>query len=585
LSHTPAHGGSLRTLLATPEKAEELKGTAADLPALALSLRQLCDVELLLNGGFSPLPGFMDEETYESVVERSRLADGLVWPIPVVLDVSASTAERMRNFGSVALHDPEGFALALLHVESVWKPDKRREAELVYGTTSPLHPGVRALYETGDYYVGGTLQGIQHPTHHDYEDLRHEPEELRHLFGKMGWRRIVAFHTVKPIHRLQREITLRAAKAAQAHILLHPAVGITKPGDFSYHSRARCYRAVGKYYPHGLVMLSLLPLAMRMAGPREALWHAIIRQNFGCSHFVVGYEHASPRPSNGQGSAETFYAPYAAQELLASFQDELRIQMVPIKEICYAPRVQRFVVRERLGRIGDEHCIGLSTQQLAEHFAHGKEIPGWFSFPEVIEELRKLYPPRNQRGITLFFTGLSGSGKSTLAKILYGRLIEQGGRPVTLLDGDIVRRNLSSELGFSKEHRDLNIRRIGFVASEITKNRGIAICAPIAPYVATRRAVREMVEQDGAFIEIFVSTPLEVCEERDRKGLYAKARKGIIKEFTGVSDPYEEPEAPEVRIDTANLTPLEAAEEIFLYLLREGYLDTNPDDELSAGLG
>jgi len=577
LSETPPDKAfPLRPLLVDEARAAELKQESLDLPSVALTQRQLCDLELLMCGGFSPLPGFMDRGSYESVVERVRLPDGTVWPIPVTLDVDERLAESLPPGSRLALRDSEGFMLAVLTVGDVWRPDKKLEAEAVYGTRAPDHPGVAYLEShTGAVYVGGDLEGIQLPTHYDYEALRHTPEDLRHVFAKLGWRRVAGFHTGRPMHRLEREITLRAAKQAEAHILLHPVVGIGKPRDLSHFARVKCYQGLAKHYPHGLTTLSLLPLASRLAGPREALWHAIIRRNYGCTHFIVGPDHGSPPEDAATGRRH--YPQYAAQELAGDHEDEIGIRIVPFRRLRYVPARGRYTEVEE----SDPTAAGgveISDEELASRLTRGEEIPEWFTFPEVLEALRKVYPPRPRQGITLFFTGLSGSGKSTLARIMYGKFIEEGRRPATLLDGDIVRRNLSSELGFSKADRDLNVRRIGFVASEITKNGGVAICAPIAPYASTRRAVRELIEQHGAMVEIHVSTPLEICEQRDRKGLYAKARKGIIPEFTGISDPYEVPGDPELRIDTTDLTPMEAAQEIFLYLLREGYLDS-PEEE------
>nr|VFK64142.1 MAG: sulfate adenylyltransferase [Candidatus Kentron sp. TUN] len=549
--------------------ASALKIESLHYPFHTLSLRQTCDLELILNGGFSPLAGFMDRQNYERVLAGMRLVDGSVWPMPIVLDVPESLAEKLKVGGKLALQDNEGFTLAVLDVEEIWKPDKRQEAEAVYGTLSKEHSGVRTLLEDiHDHYVGGRITGIQLPMHPDYKELRDTPAELHRSFGKLGWRRVVGFHTSRPMHRLQWEITLRAAKSTGAHLLLHPVVGISRPSDLVYHARVKCYQAILQHYPHGLAILSLLPLAMRMAGPREALWHALVRRNHGCTHFIIGNDHGGPWQETE--AMPKFYAPYAAQELVAEYQQEIGIEMIPCKRLCYAPGQNRFVARKKAEDAG-EPCLELSTREVAEGLARGEDPPDWFTWPQVLEVLRTIYLPHNRQGITLFFTGLSGSGKSTLAKIMYGKFIEQGNRPVTLLDGDIVRRNLSSELGFSKPHRDLNIRRIGFVAAEITKNRGIAICAPIAPYTKTRRAVRSLIEEYGAFIEIHVATPLEVCEARDRKGLYAKARKGVIPEFTGISDPYEAPENPELRLDTTDLSPMQAAQEIFLYLVREGY--------------
>ena len=562
----------LKPLLASGDEAEALKSRSADLPSVALSQRQLCDLELMMNGGFTPLGGFMDRESYEHVLESSRLPGGELWPIPVTLDVERALAKKIGPGAGLALRDQEGLVLAVLDVSATWEPDKRAEAQRVFGTTSDRHPGVRHLYErTGEVYAGGRVSGIQLPTHYDYQELRHSPGELGRLFDKLGWRRIIAFHTNRPMHRLERELTIAAAREARAHLLLHPAVGVTMHRALSYFARVKCYQAILRHYPHHLATLSLLPLATRGAGPREALWHAIIRRNYGCTDFIVERGHASPEPRAPDGSGE-FYPSRAAQELVGEHENALGIAIFPAAPLGYSPKARRYVPAGD-GRAAEEDTVRLDDTELARRISHGEEVPGWFTYPEVLDALRAICPPPHEQGITLFFTGLSGSGKSTLAKIMYGKFIEEGRRPVTLLDGDIVRRHLSSELGFSKPHRDLNVRRIGFVASEITKNGGVAICAPIAPYAGTRRDVREMVEAHGAMIEIYVSTPIEVCEARDRKGLYAKARRGIIPEFTGVSDPYEAPEHPEIDIDTSNLTPMQAAQEIYLHLLAKGYVD------------
>ncbi len=566
------YGGKLVDLLAVSERLRELNELGKTLPSHTLTHRQICDLELLLNGGFSPLRGFMVQEEYESVLEKMRLQNGMLWPVPITLDIPEALEPQIAPGGQLALRDPEGFMVAVLQVESLWRPDRKKEAQLLYGTDATDHPGVRYLLEeVNDTYVGGVVEGIQLPLHYDFETLRHTPGELRAEFERLGWRRIVGFHTSKPMHRIHREITLKAAREANAHILLHPAVGMTKPGDLHYYARVHCYEAILRHYPHNLGTLSLLPIAVRMAGPREAILNAIIRKNFGCSHIIIGPEHAAP--PNMRDGGKRFYPSYAAQEMMRRHQEELGIEMIPVQEMQYVAGDGGFLPLDQIEQQGKTGLV-FTDKRLREHLAHGREIPSWFSYPDVIEKLREVYPRRSRQGLTLFFTGLSGAGKSTLAKILYAKFIEAGGRPVTLSDGDIVLRNLSSELGFSKKHRDLNIRRIGFVASEITKNGGVAICAPIAPYTAMRKAARELIEQHGAFIEIHVATPVEVCEGRDRKGLYAKARQGLIPEFTGVSDPYEVPENPEIRIDTTDTSPMEAAQEIFLYLLREGYIDT-----------
>ncbi|MDX2456594.1 MAG: bifunctional sulfate adenylyltransferase/adenylylsulfate kinase [Gammaproteobacteria bacterium] len=564
------HGGKLCNLLVDEDQAEALKTASGDFLSISLNQRQLCDLELLLCGALSPLTGFMVQEVYESVINQLYLPDGTLWSIPLTFDVPAAQAGKIEPGQQLALRDDEGFMLAILTVADKWQPDKQREASEIFGTTSTEHPGVRYLMEqVHDTYIGGEVTGIQMPIHNDFETLRDTPQELRHLFTRLGWQNVVGFHTCKPMHRLHREITLQAAKEAQANILLHPSVGMTKPGDLHYYARVHCYQAIRHHYPHSMAVLSLLPSAVRMAGPREVLLNAIIRQNYGCSHYIVGPQHAEPPAVRGDGPC--FYPRYAAQQMMEVHQHELEIRMVPVREMSYLPDSGTFKPDDRQGKQG----IRFTDRDLQQHLEQGLDIPAWFSYPDVLSALRKVYPPRSKKGITLFFTGLSGSGKSTLAKILYARFIEEGGRPVTLLDGDVVRLNLSSELGFSREHRNINVRRIGFVASEITKNGGIAICAPIAPYTAMRRDARETIEQHGAFIEIHVATPLDVCEGRDRKGLYAKAREGIIPEFTGISDPYDVPEHPEIRVDTTGKSPMQAVQEIMLYLLREGYIDTD----------
>ncbi len=565
------HGGELKNLLVSKTWAAELKEESREWPSWDLTHRQLCDLELLLNGGFSPLEGFMNRETWDSVCRSMLLPRGTLWPLPITLDVPEDLASRLRPGQKLALRDPEGVLLAALTVDDAWKLDKNAEAVAVYGTTSTAHPGVAYLRDRAhSHCVGGKLEGLQLPVHYDFRDVRRTPAELRHAFARAGWRRVVAFQTRTPMHRAHQTMTLRAAKELEANLLIHPVVGMTKPGDVDHYTRVRSYQALLKRYPKQTTALSLLPLAMRMAGPREALWHAIIRKNYGCTHFIVGRDHAGPGVDE-QG--RPFYGPYDAQALMRENAKELGIEMVPFRLMVYVEELKSYVPRDQVPE--GMRALGISGTELRKRLSIGQELPEWFTFPEVARELRKSHPPRHKQGFTVFFTGLSGAGKSTIANVLMVKLLEAGGRPVTLLDGDIVRKNLSSELGFSKEHRDLNIRRIGFVASEITKNGGIAICAPIAPYARVRHEVRQVVGQGGGFILIHVATPLEVCEQRDRKGLYAKARKGIIQQFTGISDPYEEPENPEVVIDTTDISPEEAAQMIYLHLEREGYIGLN----------
>jgi sulfate adenylyltransferase len=500
-----------------------------------------------------------------------QLADGTIWPIPIILDVDEDFAQKIAVNETIALRNPEGVMFAVLHVEDVWKPDRLAEAEAVYKTTNEEHPGVfHVLKNTNPWYVGGRLEGIQLPEHYDFLPLRLTPAELRNEFARLGWRKIVAFQTRNPMHRAHYELTIRAIRGYEANLLIHPVVGMTKPGDIDHYTRVRCYQALLPHYPKHTAKLSLLPIAMRLAGPREALWHALIRKNYGCTHLIVGRDHAGP----GKDSSGTpFYGHYEAQELFRQYEEKLDMKMVPFSMMLYVPEKDAYFPDDEVGE--GVQTLNISGTELRVRLAGGREIPSWFTFPEVAAELRRTHPPRYKQGFTVFFTGLSGAGKSTIARALLVKLLEMGGRPVTLLDGDIVRKNLSSELGFSKEHRDLNIHRIGFVANEITKNGGIAICAPIAPYDSVRKEVRTLIEQHGGFILVYVSTPLEVCEQRDRKGLYAKARAGIIKEFTGISDPYEEPRDAETVIDTSELTPEEAAQEVLLHLEREGYIGGN----------
>jgi sulfate adenylyltransferase len=562
------HGGTLRELYLDPAGAEQEKQKARDYRSWDLTDRQLCDLELLLNGGFSPLDGWLTRREYESVLETMRLPSGVLWPIPVTLDVSEEFAARVKTGETIALRDPEGVLIATMSVSDLWRPDKASEAGTVYGTTDELHPGVSYLIRRANpVYLGGKLRGVEAPTHHDFRAWRNSPAELRARFQKLGWRKVVGFQTRNPLHRAHQELTFRAAKEHEANLLIHPVVGLTKPGDVDHFTRVRCYEQVLREYPEQTTTLSLLHLAMRMAGPREAIWHAIIRKNHGCTHFIVGRDHAGPG-NNSKGVP--FYGPYDAQELMKEHEHELDITMVPFQEMVYVENRAQYVPINETTK--EDKILSISGTELRRRLEQGLEIPDWFSYPGVVEELRRSYPPRHKQGFTVFFTGLSGAGKSTIANALMVKLMEIGSRRLTLLDGDIVRKNLSSELGFSREHRDLNILRIGYVASEITKNGGGAICAPIAPYLATRQKVREMIESSGGFIEVFVNTPLEICEQRDRKGLYAKARAGLIKEFTGISDPYEEPQNPEVRIDTQAMSPDLAAHRILVKLESMGFI-------------
>ncbi len=570
----PPHGGELIELIVAETRISELTEDSRDWPSHDLNPRQLCDVELLLSGGFSPLTGFMGKADYESVRDQMRLADGTLFPLPICLDISAEEAEGLEAGSRLALRDAEGVMLAVLQVEEIWEPDRNEEAEKVYGTTSTEHPGVDYLLNRGGaFYVVGRLEGIRLPVHYDFRRDRHTPRQLREEFARLGWRKVVAYQPGGIMHRSHVELTLRAAKEVEANLLIHPVVGGTNNhnGNPDHFTRVRCYEAILARYPQFTARLSLLNLAVRFAGPRETLLKAIVRKNHGCTHVMVGRDDSGPG-ADSQG--EPFYEPYEALELLREYAEELGVGLVLSMRMAYVEEEDAYMPR-------DEVPEGLTIKaiprsELRARLEDGRDIPRWFTYPEVLNELRRTHPPRHKQGLTVFFTGLSGSGKSTAAKVLLVKLLQMGERSVTLLDGDIVRKNLSSELGFSKEHRDLNIRRIGFVASEITKGGGIALCAPIAPYDAIRQANRAQISQHGGFILVYVSTPLEVCEARDRKGLYAKAREGVIKEFTGISDPYEVPEDADVVIDTTDITPEEAAQLIFLHLEKEGYVGPPP---------
>ncbi len=545
-----------------------LKELTPSLPDVILNDRQICDFELLVTGVFAPLDGFMTRVDYESVLDRMRLSSGALWPVPICLDIPDTLAGILEAGQSVVLRDPEGFLLGVMTLDDIWPVDREAEALAVYGTLDRAHPGVDYLFNrSGSVYIGGPIQALNLPIHPDFPQIRLTPAEVRERFAKLGWHRIVGFQTRQPIHRPQFEMTIQAMQKARANLLLLPAAGIPGPDDFDHYTRMRCYQKVGAHYPPNSHLLNLLPLAMRMAGPRDALLHMIIGKNFGCTHFVIGHNHASPgNDSNG----DPFYPADQAEALASEAAEELGIEPVFFEEMVYLPFDDEFRLASEVN--GTQETISFTGRDIRDRIRQGKKIPDWATFPEVIQELNRSYPSPASQGFTIFLTGLSGAGKSTIAKVLYARFLEMGTRPVTLLDGDIVRRNLSSELTFSKEHRDINVRRIGFVASEITKNRGIAICAPIAPYQRTRDEIRRAIEQYGGFFEIHVSTPITECEKRDRKGMYAKARAGLLKGFTGVDDPYETPQHPELRIDTTAITPEEAAREVLLLLSRRKFL-------------
>jgi len=532
-------------------------------PSWTLRDRQINDLELIINGAFAPLTGFMNEDDYNSVVKTMRLVSEQLFPMPITLDVSKDFASNISKGDFVALRDPEGLIIAALHVESIFQPDLLLEAQEVFGTNDVAHPAVDFLLNQSQLvYLGGRIIGLNKPRHFDFLDIRQDPSELKDQFKKNGWDKVVAFQTRNPMHRAHFEILSAAALEANANILIHPVVGLTKPGDVDHYTRTKCYKEIIKKFEEGTATLSLLPLAMRMGGPREALWHAIIRKNYGVTHFIIGRDHAGPGKDS---SGIDFYGPYDAQDLVEKYKDEIGIKIIPFKMQVYVKESQSFKSIEDVTE--GETAMNVSGTELREILKQGQQIPDWFTFPEVANILQESYPKRKNQGFTVFFTGLSGAGKSTIANGLVARVLEGTAKSTTLLDGDIVRQHLSSELGFSKEHRNINIQRIAYVASEITKHSGIAICAPIAPYTAQRDSARKLVEPFGTFIEVYVSTSFEVCEDRDVKGLYAKARKGLIKGFTGLDDPYEAPTNPEIEVDGSSGDPALEVEKIYDFLL------------------
>ncbi|OGQ74476.1 MAG: adenylyltransferase [Deltaproteobacteria bacterium RIFCSPLOWO2_12_FULL_57_22] len=560
----PPYGGKLINLLVRGEERDEVIRKASHLPSIQLSSRSLCDIELLATGAFSPLDRFMGKADYTRVLEDMQLADGTLFPIPITLPIAVQPDQVGKE---IALRSPSNELIAVLLVEELFEWDLTFEALQVFGTTDVRHPLVAEMASWAKLYVSGPLKVLNLPKHYDFPEFRRTPEEVRKALRAMGYANVVAFQTRNPIHRAHEELTKRAADQVRGALLIHPVVGLTKPGDIDHYTRVRAYKVlVEKYYDGSRTILSLLPLAMRMAGPREAIWHAIIRRNYGANHFIVGRDHAGPgKDSKGR----PFYGAYDAQNLLLQFEEEIGVKTIPFKELVYLPDEDRYEESDRIPE-GTQIASISGTEVRIDYLGNGKRLPEWFTRPEIAAVLSKVSPPGHQRGFCVWFTGLSGAGKSTIADIL-AILLMQNGKQATLLDGDVVRTHLSKGLGFSKDDRDVNIRRIGFVASEIVRHHGVAICAAVSPYRATRSECRSMVGEDR-FIEIFVDTPLEVCEQRDTKGMYAKARRGEIKSFTGVDDPYEHPANPEIRITTTDCSAEDNAYQIIRYLIDKGFL-------------
>jgi sulfate adenylyltransferase len=572
MANTP-HGGVLKDLFARDApRQQELQAEAETLPAITLTERHLCDLELILNGGFSPLEGFMTEKDFTSVVETLRLADGAIFSMPITLDVDQKQIDDLgiKPGARITLRDlRDDRSLAILTVDDVYKPDRVNEAIKVFGSDDDTHPGVKYLLSTAkDYYVGGKLEAIQRLEHYDFLDLRFTPSELRSHFNKLGWQKVVAFQTRNPMHRAHRELTVRAARSQQANVLIHPVVGLTKPGDIDHFTRVRVYKALLPRYPNGMGALALLPLAMRMGGPREALWHAVIRKNHGATHFIVGRDHAGPgKNKNGKDH----YGAYDAQHLVQQHQEELGIKMVEFQEMIYIPDKDEYMPANEIPE--GTRTLNISGTELRNRLRTGKEIPEWFSYPEVVRVLREQNPLPRDKGFTVFLTGYQNSGKDQIARALQVTLNQDGGRPVSMLLGETVRHELSQELGFTRKDRDLNIHRIAFVASELTKAGAAVIAAPIAPFEEARNQARDAVEKSGPFFLIHVATSLEYCEKTDRRGTYAAARAGKIKGFTGVDDPYEVPSKPDLVVDLEKQNVRSIVHEIILLLEGRGLLD------------
>ncbi|MBI5274517.1 MAG: bifunctional sulfate adenylyltransferase/adenylylsulfate kinase [Chlamydiales bacterium] len=518
-------------------------------PQVAVERELLCDVELLLNGGFAPLEGFLNEKDYHSVLDNMRLENGSIWPIPIVFPMEKSKAEKMFAGGHITLLDDQSYPIAIFDIEEMYTPDVEKECMAIYGCIDDNHPMIKnVLKRTNSCYLGGKLRKISLPHHFDFSSIRFTPQECKDYFKEHGWKKIVGFQTRNPLHRSHVELTHHCMNLAgeDAKLLLHPVVGTTQPDDVSYWTRVKCYQKLLKYYPEDSVFLSLLPLSMRMAGPREALWHALIRKNYGCTHFIIGRDHAGPSVKKKNG--ETFFGPYDAHRLLEKYKEEIGVEIIPSVEIVYDKVKETYVP---ITEITNKEDIGqISGTEFRRKLTVGEPIPTWFSYPDVLDVLQKEF--RNRKGTCIYFVGLSGSGKSTLAQALKEYLKSTQDAPVVMLDGDVIRKYLASELGFSKKDRSINVRRIGFIASLIAEAGGVCLCANIAPYEEDRMANRELISSVGKYVEVYVKTPLEVCESRDVKGLYKAAREGKIPQFTGISDPFEEPIHADVAVDSSD---------------------------------
>ena len=531
-----------------------------------LTPRQLCDLELLLDGSFAPLTGYLTQKDYQSVLDNMTLSTGELWPMPINFQVPSKDVPNLRNQKTITLRDQNLTPVARLHIEDIYEPNLHEECEKVFGTTDTNHPYVKILLSNPDvYYVGGRVEQITPIPHYDFQDLRNTPAQIKDFKQKNNWSHMLGFQTRNPMHNCHYELSRYALRKAEENIartttppatspttsptlglLLQPIVGVTQDCDINYHTRVKCYRHILARYPDpSKVKLSLLPLSMRMGGPREALWHSLIRQNYGCEYFVVGRDHAGPSSKTKEGNS--FYGPYDAHDLLAKVESQLTIKVIKSVLIVHVNETNTY---HPIDEVPQNHTTSnLSGTELRRRLRNNEPIPSWFTMPEIANEL-KLSEAR--KGVCYYLVGLSGAGKSTIANALRERLLEtQQASNITILDGDVIRTNLSKGLGFSREDRSTNVRRIGYVASTIVKHGGICICSNIAPYEDDRQYNRDIISQHGRYVEVYVNTSLEVCEERDVKGLYKKVRAGIIPTFTGISDPFETPENPTVTVTGA----------------------------------
>jgi sulfate adenylyltransferase len=519
---------------------------------ITLDERNLNDLEMFFLGAFDPLQGYNTFENFNSIVTHGCLEDGTIWPIPFVLPVPECLLTKNNN--SVSTHsnvflnvrDVLGTIVARVSVVDCYKVNIDVYGQLLLETSDTNHPFMDYLHNNhrDSVYVGGNITPICPIKHFDFIQYRQNTKQVKDMIRHDHWDAVIGFQTRNPMHKSHFELTRQAVSEVQKELetsntssarvllLITPSCGVTQPGDIDSATRIRCYQKILPYYKDLYnidVKLVVLPLTMRMAGPKEALWHALIRQNFGCTHFIIGRDHAGP--SCLQKNGKSFYEPYAAHALLKSFATKLKIIPILSMNMVYVPDKKQYVQENLLPP--NASYEQLSGTKFRTALQNREPIPEWFSFPTVLEELKKVYHPRYQQGFCIYFTGLPCSGKSTLAKAVSARLEERESenRHVSILDADIVRLHLSRGLGYSKQDRSVNVQRIGYVASLITYHYGIVLVANIAPYAADRLSNRRLITNaGGGYIEVYVSTPLSICQTRDVKQHYKNARLGVLKQ-------------------------------------------------------